>query len=98
VTPGAFTEIGPRSDPAAVVAETSVDTAAAIESVAGALEHLDPAAQQAAVAAIPRPGQATANRLWVYLMLDLLLLDVIALGGVGFLLADSDDVRLLTLR
>jgi H+/Cl- antiporter ClcA len=72
------------------MAESSAQKAAAIETAASAVQGLDPAAQQTAMAAVSRADQTTANELWKYLVIGLLVLDVIALVGVVYLLADSD--------
>jgi hypothetical protein len=79
------------------MSESASDRAAAIETIAPAVEPLEPAAQEAAInAVVPGPDTATTGILWRRLVTGLLLLLVIASGGVLYLLVDdkSPDVAL----
>lgn len=70
--------------------DTTSSRALAVQAVVTATAADTPEVKQAAMAAIAPPAAQVANDLWRYLIIGLLLLLLIALGGVIYLLADGD--------
>jgi hypothetical protein len=74
------------------MAETTAQRAEAVTTTAEGVQGLDPAAQLAAVTGvIGSPGEQATNRLWTILVSGLLVLLVVALGGLIYLIADGID-------
>ena len=68
----------------------AASVALAVQSVLQSTANETPEVKQAAIAAVSPPSQGTANVLWRCLVVGLLILILIALGGVIYLLADGD--------
>jgi drug/metabolite transporter (DMT)-like permease len=72
----------------------SVTTEQAVRSLLADTSEEPPEVRQAALNAlvpIGEPGPETANALWKYLILGLLILVGVALGGLLYMIGDSDS-------
>jgi hypothetical protein len=82
----------PNSKEDGMADSPATQRAEAVTAAAAGVKDLDAAAQVAAVTAvIGPPGEQATIRLWTLLVAGLLVLLVIALGGLIYLVADSID-------
>jgi hypothetical protein len=80
----------PKLEGARMADSPATQRAEAVTAAAAGIKHLDTAAQVAAVTAvIGPPGEQASMRLWTIVVSGLLVLLVIALGGLIYLVADG---------
>jgi hypothetical protein len=64
----------------------------AIQEVSGNIENLSPEGQRAAIeSVVPRPGQKTADTIWLILVSGFVFLILVSLVGLLYMIGDGND-------